>query len=92
MLADRDSPASRGPVSPLQEPEELPMSVPVRFVGGPADGEATDLMVDLDIVELVEDRRGRVFEVRTQRPVERIDQRVLYRRSIVDPAVYVFQP
>lgn len=68
------------------------MGVPVRFVGGPADGEATELMVDLDIVEVIEDRRGRVFEVRTGIPVELLKQRVLYRRSIVDPAAYVFQP
>lgn len=68
------------------------MGLAVRFVGGPADGEEADLPVALEIVEVVEDRRGRVFEVRTCVPVELLKQRVLYRRSIVDQSLYVFQP
>lgn len=68
------------------------MGVQARFVGGPADGEDAVLPVDLEIIELVEDRRGRVFEGRTCVPVELLRQRVLYRRSIVDRGVWVFQP
>jgi hypothetical protein len=91
VLADI-SPRLARPVSRSNESRFRLSDTRVRFAGGPADGEDTELPVLLEIVEVVEDRRGRVFEIRTGIPVDNLRKRVLYRRSIVDPSIYVFQP
>ena len=64
----------------------------IRLIGGPADGQETEIPCALEIVEMIEGRQGFGFQVRTGIPFDNLEGRTLYRRSIVDPAAYVFQP
>lgn len=65
----------------------------ITCVGGPCDGRTVHLAVDLDLLEYIPDHPRMQFMARTpmQAP-DMVGDRHFYRRSLRNPAVFVYQP